>query len=444
MENKNTSENNREINRRSFNKAAMASGAGLVTMAKTVSPPSVLGANEKIRIGAIGLRYRGTTVSREFLKLKDVEVTHCCDIDEREIGKFKKLLDDTYGIDVKTYPDFRKMIDQKEIDAVLIATPDHWHALPFIYACKAGKDVFVEKPLCHNIAEGGAMINATKKYNRVVQVGTWQRSVQHFQDAIDFVRSGKLGDISLCRAFRVRNSEGIGHRPPTEPPDGFDWDFWLGPAPYTPYRTNRNHFDWRWYFDYAGGETADHGAHMLDITCYAMGDWDPIEVSSFGGQYVIDDDRDTPDTQTAIFRFKNFVLTWEVRWGNGRPVDGFSSGLGSEWIGRNGTLGVNRSKWEFFPENKDFEEKPQTINEIKTNHFQNFIDCVRSRHTPRSDIESSHKTAVLCHLANIAYRTGKKLKWDADREIIINEPDAMNCPHYRREYRAPWNLPDVG
>ncbi len=429
------------VNRREFYQTAVAGGSVFAAMHTAPFAPSVLGANEKIRIGTIGLRYRGTTVSREFLKLKNVEVTHCCDVDEREIAKFKKLLQDTYSIKVHSYSDFRELIDQKEIDAVLIATPDHWHALPFIAACEGGKDIFVEKPFSHNIVEGRAMVNAARKYQRVVQVGTWQRSTQHFQDAIDFVRSGKLGTISVCRAFRVRNSEGIGHKPPTTPPAGFDWDFWLGPAPYTPYRENRNHFEWRWYFDYAGGETADHGAHMLDITCLAMGDWDPLEVSSFGGNYVIDDDRDTPDTQTAIFRFKDFVLTWEVRWGNGRSVDGFSSGLGSEWIGRNGTLGVNRGKWEFFPENKDNKEKPETVHELKTNHFQNFIDCMRTRHTPRSDVESSHKSAVLCHLANIAYRTGKKLEWDANREVITNEPSAMDCPHYQREYRAPWVLP---
>ncbi len=429
------------ITRREFHKKSAVSGAGIAAMTSAPFAPSVSGANDRIRIGTIGLRYRGTTVSKEFMKLKDVSVTHCCDVDRREIDKFKKLFQETYDTNVKSYRDFRLLLEQKEIDAVLIATPDHWHAIPFIHACEAGKDVFVEKPLSHNITEGRAMIDAAKKFGRIVQVGTWQRSTQHFQNAIDFVRSGQLGTISVCRAFRVRNSEGIGRVPPTTPPDGFDWDFWLGPAPYTPYRSNRNHFEWRWYFDYAGGETADHGAHMMDITCLAMGDWDPLEVSSTGGNYLIDDDRDTPDTQTAMFRFKDFVLTWEVRWGNGRSLDGFSSGLGSEWIGRNGTLGVNRGKWEFFPERKDFKARPTTVNEITANHFQNFIDCVQTRKTPRSDIESSHKSAVLCHLANIAYRTGKKLVWDSDRELITNEPSAMNCPHFRREYRAPWTLP---
>lgn len=285
------------------------------------------------------------------------------------------------------------------------------------------------------------MVNAAKKFNRVVQVGSWQRSVQHFQDAIDFVRSGALGDISMCRAWINTNSGGIGRRPPTTPPDGLDWDMWLGPAPFALYQTNRCHWDWRWWFDYAGGQTADWGVHMMDIVCLALGQWDPIEVSSFGGKFVLDDDRDTPDTQIAIFRFRNFVLHWEIRWGNGRGLDGFESGHGSQWIGRNGQFFVDRGRWHIAPEGDRMEgAEPQRVTELTTNHWENFIECMNTRAMPRSDIESMHKCTVLCHLANISYRTGKKLEWDAEREIITNEPSAMNCPQYQREYRAPWRL----
>ena len=428
------------LSRRTFNKTAIGLATGVATAYGPFSS-RVLGANERVVMGAIGLRYRGTTVSKELMKTNSVDFVACCDVDRRENEKYVRFFQEHYNTRIEQYQDFRKLLDRNDIDAVLIATPDHWHAIPFIYACEAGKDVFVEKPLSHNIIEGRAMVNAARKHQSVVQVGTWQRSTQHFQDAIDFVRSGQLGTISICRAWRARNSEGIGCMPPKNPPDGLDWDFWLGPAPYTPYRANRCHFDWRWYFDYAGGETADHGAHMMDIVCLAMGDWDPIEVSSFGGSYVIDDDRDTPDTQVAIYRFRDFTMTWEVRWGNARPLDGFPSGLGSEWIGRNGTLGVDRGKWTFFPEKGTEKIEPETVTELETNHFQNFIDCIKSRNTPRSDIETSHKTAVLCHLANISFRTGKKLEWYADREVVVNDPSAMECPHYQREYRAPWILP---
>lgn len=418
--------------------------SNISSMTSAPFPPNVIGANERIILGTVGLRYRGTTVSNEMMKTGDASIVACCDVDKNENQKFKHTMKDQFDLNVSSYHDFRELIDRNDLDAVIIATPDHWHALPFIYSCEAGKDVFVEKPLSHNIKEGRAMVNATKRYQRVVQVGTWQRSIQHFQDAIDFVRSGQLGDIQVCRSWRARNSEGIGTLPSSNPPDHLDWDFWLGPAPYVPYRPNRCHYDWRWHFDYAGGETPDHGAHMLDITCLAMGDWDPLEITSTGGNFVIDDDRDTPDTQFTTFQFKDFVLTWEVRWGNGRAVDGFSSGLGSSWIGTNGMLGVNRGRWETFSEDDRLEKKPETVHEIKTNHFQNFLDCVRTRETPRSDIESSHKTATLCNLASIAYRTGFKLEWDAEREIITNEPSAMNCPQYQREYRMPWQFKDGG
>lgn len=396
-------------------------------------------------MGAIGIRGMGNHNSKELAKCEGVKFTDACDVDQRELEKFQNIFEDQFDSPLQGHRDFRDLLDKNHIDAVMIATPDHWHALPFIYACEKGIDIYCEKPVSHNIVEGRAMVNAAKKFDRVVQIGSWQRSVQHFQDAIDFVRSGKLGDLSVCRAWINSNSNGIGHEPPSQPPDHLDWDMWLGPAPYKLFHSNQYHWNWRWFWDYAGGQTADWGVHMIDIVCLAMGQWDPIEVSSVGGMFVLDDDRTTPDTQLAIFKFPNFVLHWEVRWGNGRGLDGFDDQPGCAWIGRNAEFGVNRSRWQVFPEGKGdnlrLEEEPETINEIKESHQQNFIDCVRSRKTPRSDIETMHKTTVLCHLANIAFRTGKKLEWDAAREIITNEPSAMDCPQFVREYRAPWKLP---
>jgi len=434
-------EKNQKVSRRSFHKTAAGVSAGLAALAGAPFPSSVLGANDRVIMATIGTGGQGTGVTRSLLSTGQTQFIAACDVDDNQLDRFTNRIEEQYKQKIERFHDFRGLLAVKEIDAVLIATPDHWHAIPFIYACEAGKDIYQEKPLSHNIVEGRAMVNAAKKFKRVVQVGSWQRSVQHFQDAIDFVRSGKLGDISVCRAWFLGNGGSIGHVPPTNPPDGFDWDFWLGPAPHKLYRSNMNHWNWRWFFDYAGGQTADWGVHMMDIVCLALGEWDPIEVSCFGGDFVLDDDRDTPDTQIAIYRFPNFVLHWEVRWGNGRGLDGFGSGHGSEWIGTNGTLGIDRGKWEVFPEGDRLKEKPKTVNKVQVDHSQNFIDCVRSRKRPRSDIETMHKTTVLCHLANIAYRTGKKLEWNADREMITNEPAALNCPQYQREYRAPWTLP---
>ncbi|MGI6454576.1 MAG: Gfo/Idh/MocA family protein [bacterium] len=429
------------MTRRGFTKTLTSTGVGLAAMAQGPFVQKVLGANEQINMAVIGVRGQGRHDSYQLMNCEGVKFVAACDVDQRELEHYLSRVEDEKGQTMKPCHDFREVLDMNDVDAVVIATPDHWHALPFVYACEAGKDIYVEKPIAHNITEGRAMVNAARKFKRVVQVGSQQRSDQVFQDAIDFVRSGKLGDIHLCRAWILGNSSGIGHVSPSNPPEGFDWDMWLGPAPYQLYRANMNHWNWRWFFDFAGGQTADWGVHMMDIICLAMGQWDPIEVSSHGGTFVLDDDRDTPDTQIAVFKFPDFVLHWEVRWGNGRPLDGFSEGHGSEWIGTNGTLGVNRGRWEVFSEGDRLKEKPETVNPVQSNHHQNFVDCIRSRQTPRSDIESMHKTTTLCHLANIAFRTGKKLEWDADQEIITNEPSAMDCPQYRREYRAPWHLP---
>lgn len=429
------------VSRRGFHKTAIGIGAGIAAMTQAPFPPSVLGANERVNIGAIGVHGMGTHNAKELMNVPGVRFTDVCDVDSREIEKFQSLFDDQYGLKLDGHKDYRRLLEKKEIDAVSIATPDHWHALIFVNACEAGKDIYCEKPISHNIVEGRAMVNAAKKFGRVVQVGSWQRSVTHFQEAIQFVRSGALGDITVCRAWLNGNSDGMGFHRPTQAPDGVDYDFWLGPAPFSLFQENRFHWHWRWWFDFAGGQTADWGVHMMDIVCLAMGDWDPLEISSFGGNFFIDDGRDTPDTQLAIFKFKDFVLHWEVRWGNGRGLDGFSEGHGAEWIGRNGQFGVDRGKWQIFPEGDLMNGKePEKIDAITPSHWGDFIECIKTRKQPRSDIESMHKTTVLCHLANIAYRTGKKLEWDANREIVTNEPSAMDCPQYQREYRAPWSL----
>jgi len=323
----------------------------------------------------------------------------------------------------------------KEIDAVVIATPDHWHALPFIRACEAGKDVYIEKPISHNVVEARSMLAAAKKFGRVVQVGTWQRSVQHIVDAIDFVRAGKLGKVSVCRAWRS-GIAGVGHEAPSAPPPELDWDFWLGPAPYTEYRRNRHNFQWRWFFEYGTGETGDSGAHMLDVILLGMEVKSPLEIASYGGKFVCgeEDDRTTPDTQTVIYKFPGFVMNWEVHVG-GTARDGGRE-LGAEFVGEKGWLTVDRQQWQV----GGTEDKPTTVRHVG-NHAGNFLECIKSRKTPRSDIESMYYTTVMCHLGNIAYRIGRSIKWDGEKGVIVADEEAMHCPQYQREYRKPWELP---
>ncbi|MDB6025036.1 MAG: Oxidoreductase domain protein, partial [Verrucomicrobiales bacterium] len=295
-----------------------------------------------------------------------------------------------------------------------------------------------EKPISHSFVEAKAMVNAAKHFKRVVQVGTWQRSEKHFQTAIDFVRSGKMGKISLCRAWNFNAGNPIGKQTAQTPPAHLDWDMWLGPAPKVAYQPNRCHFTWRWFFDYGGGLMTDWGVHMVDIVMLAMQNTDPLSVAAAGGKFTMDDDRDTPDTMQTIYQFPKFVLNWEHRFGNSRGIDGGTS-HGSEFIGENGTLIVDRTKYQYFPEKKDAEQPPAMDKQGST-HWQNFLDCVKSRQKPASDIESMAKTTMVCHLGNIAYEVGKTLHWDAQKQDVANRGDVKHCISYEREYRKPWKL----
>jgi predicted dehydrogenase len=253
-----------------------------------------------------------------------------------------------------------------------------------------------------------------------------------------------MGEVNVCRAWFVNPMGGwlksIGHQQAGPAPAELDWDMWLGPAPKVGYTKNRCHFDWRWFFDYGGGLMTDWGVHMIDIVLEGMQDTDPVSVSSVGGKLVLDDDRDTPDTMLTIFKFGKWVLHWEVRFNNGRGIDG-GRGHGSEFVGTKGTLVVDRTDYQWFGEKPEHEAPPKPEKGENT-HWQNFLDCVKSREKPRSDIESMAKTTIICHLGNIAYRTGKTITWDPKKQDVAGASlaDARRCPSYERPYRAPWKL----
>lgn len=436
------------ISRREFlgktGKAAAGAGLGLAASRYARAAVAAEGGSpsEKVLLGLIGCGGRGTGLLRGrsfeqgfFGQAQVAGVAAVCDVDSAHADLAAAMVEKEYGRRPKVFKDFRHLLELKEIDAVLIATPDHWHALPFIHACEAEKDVFVEKPISHNIVEARSMLAAAKKFKRVVQVGTWQRSVQHVADAIDFVRAGKLGKISVCRAWRC-GMAGVGREQPSAPPPSLDWDFWLGPAPFTGYRRNRCHFQWRWFFEYGAGETGDHGAHMMDLILLGMQAKSPLEVASYGGKLVCgeEDDRTTPDTQMVIYKFPDFVMNWEVHVGE-PGLDG-GGVLGAEFIGQKGWLIVDRGKWSV----GGTDEKPTTVRKVG-NHAGNFLDCIKTRDKPRSDIESMYYTTVMCHLGNIAYRLGRSITWDGEKGVIVGDEEAMRCPQYQREYRKPWKLP---
>jgi predicted dehydrogenase len=375
---------------------------------------------------------------------KGIPIAAVCDVDESHL---RSTADEVYKKQNKRpeeFKDFRKLLERKDIDAVIIGTPDHWHALPFIYAAQAGKDIYCEKPISHNITEGKAMVAAARRNKTIVQVGTWQRSTGAFVDAVNYIRSGKLGRITTARAWKTDEFK-MGKNAPKDPPKELDWDFWTGPAELQPYTGRNAHFDWRWYWNYASGMTGDWGVHMMDIAFLGMSkDTDlpmPTEVSAYGGKLAWpDDDRTTPDTHVAIMRFPDFVFHWET---GRRPLDAAHDN-GTQFINSDGVaLTVWRNDWSLTDKDGKPLEKPSGTTFQGPDHWQNFLDCVVTREHPRSHLESMYQTTTICQLANAALMAGEAVRWDKAKNDIVGKA-GKDTLAYRREYRKPWSLPKIG
>jgi predicted dehydrogenase len=416
---------------------AVAGGLGLGLSLDARLYAQSPGANDRISLALIGCGTQGRYNWQQLLKLKGVRAAAVCDVDEIHLQNGARDALDAGQPAPKQFKDFRELLEQKDIDAVIIGTPDHWHARQFIAACQAGKDIWCEKPISHNLMEAKAMLNAARRHKPVVQIGTWQRSMKHFQDAIRIVQSGVLGKINICRAWMAIERD-IGRESPRTPPATLDWNFWLGPARLEPYSPNRCHEEWRWFWNTGGSLMTDWGIHMIDIVLLAMRQSDPLTVSSQGGILTSNDDRDTPDTLQATYRFPGWILNWEHRFNNRRGLDG---GIehGSEFIGDHGTLIVDRQRYRYFPNPKDGPTPPES-QWADSVHWQNFLECIRSRATPNSDIESMAKTTIVCHLGNIALQSGSTLHWDAQAQDVAHHRGVAHCLAYQREYRKPWRL----
>jgi predicted dehydrogenase len=337
------------------------------------------------------------------------------------------------------------VIDRKDIDVCLVATPDHWHALPTIYACQAGKDVYCEKPLATTIAEGRAMLEAVKRHRRVLQMGTQWRSGRHYGEAIEMVQSGRLGKIRQVRAWAYLDwVGGIGNPPDSSPPAGVDYDMWLGPAPERPFNPNRFHFNFRWFWDYAGGLMTDWGVHLLNVALWAMGPAPPKTVTSTGGKYAVSDNSETPDTQIAVYEFPTYSLIWEHQMLGGVGLGGRPHGL--SFSGSEGTLIIDAEGWEVIPEPKKKSLQPffrkvdpnDRFRDGRLAHVRNFLHCVRTREAPVTNAEVGHFVSTVSHLGNLALRSGEKIVWDAERERAVNSSGADALT--RREYRKPWRI----
>jgi predicted dehydrogenase len=425
-------------------------GASALAGSTAASYARVPGANDRIRGGLIGCGGMGRGDLRDFLRVKQTECLALCDVDDAQVAETRKqvleLADQRVALETR---DFRRVLEMKELDCVIVATPDHWHALPAIQACQAGKDVYVEKPLSVSIAEGRAMVDAARKHDRVVQMGTQQRSAPHYAEAVEYVKSGKLGKIRLVRAWAYLDWKGeLQPVPDADPPAGVDYDLWLGPARQRPFNRNRFHFSFRWYWDYSGGLMTDWGAHMIDIANWAMGIKAPSSAVSVGGKFGYPADAmETPDTQQVVWAYPDYTMIWEHMLGAGRGPEAREHGV--QFHGNEGVLVIDRAGWEVYPET-DRIDKPRQFKaagvprrsvrnpDYHLLHVQNFVDCMRSRKRPNSDVEIGHDSMIACHLGNIAQRLGRQVKWDVERERIIGDAEAQ--AYVAREYRAPWKL----
>ncbi len=435
-----------EVSRREFVKAAVGTMA-LASAVRTaragsmsaLSRSAVVGANERIRLGVIGTGGMGVGDMMTFLKFDDVDCVAVCDIDSERMSKAAQKVEEARGKRPDETGDFRKIIDRKDIDAVCVATPDHWHALPTIYACQVEKDVYCEKPLATSIGEGRAMLKAARANKRIVQMGTQWRSAPHMAAAAEYVQSGKLGKIRLVRCWAYLTwIKNVGHPADAPVPEGVDYDMWLGPAPKRTFNPGRFHFNFRWFWDYAGGLMTDWGVHLLNLALWAMKPPPPLRVTSVGGKYVWDDLSETPDTQNTLYQFPDFSLIWEHQCETRTELDGREHGVA--FHGTNGTLTLWSNGWEVVPaKDSGLEpEKHEDDEDSRPRHVRNFLDCMRSRELPVEDIEVGHYVSTIAHLGNLALRSKGVVEWDPKLERVWGNPAANKM--ITQAYRKPWKL----
>ncbi len=411
-------------------------GSSLAASAWAVAP------SDQVRIGLIGCGGISVGDTDAFLAYPECEIVAVCDVDDARI---QKTLERLQGLGRKrpdAAKDFRRVVDRKDIHVVLVCTPDHWHALPTVAALKAGKDVYCEKPLATSVGEGRLMRDVAREHGRVCQMGTQWRSGEHYREAVEMVQSGKIGKVRQVRCWAYLDwITDIGNPPDEPPPAGVDYDMWLGPAPKRPFNRNRFHFNFRWFWDYAGGLMTDWGVHLINIALWAMGpDW-PKSVVSSGGKYVLRDNSETPDTQVAIYEFPTYQLIWEHQVQCGLGPDRREHGV--MFTGTEATLVVDASGWEIFAEPKkrgmiEMKRAARKDEKIRTLHVGNFLECVKSRKPPVENFDIGHHVSAVAHLGNLAVRCRSRIEWDGAAERVTNHEEAnalITAP-----YRPPWKL----
>jgi predicted dehydrogenase len=436
---------------------------GAATAFSAASYERVLGANERVGLGFIGFGLIGKRHVLDFREQRDARIAALAEVHTGRREEGVALA----GGSTRGYADFRALLDDKDVDAVIISTPDHWHALMTMLACAAGKDVYVEKPLTLFPREGRWMVDVARQHHRIVQVGTQQRSGPHYQRARELLRAGEIGEVIAVRMWSYRNvMPGFGSPPDRDPPPGLDYDNWLGPAPMRAYNPNRSIYHFRWFWDYSGGQITNLGQHSLDIVHWFLDATAPAAVTSAGGRFALKDNGETPDTQDAIFEYNG----WNATWSHRECSRGADPANGLEFCGTLGSLKVSRRGFVVSRDPKVASDAaiprfggphpvggPTTTGQREVpaaakafaedrtgdefdmfkRHARNFLECVRSRSGPVSDLDSGHRVVTACHLANLSLRLGRKLRWDAAAETVIGDPEAVAL--LERPYRSPWD-----
>ena len=436
--------------RRDFLKQASLLGAGLTFSPFLIQASNSISANDKIQVALIGCNGMGFEDLKAFLRNPEVECIALCDIDENVLNNRAAETEKITGKKVKhLYKDWRKVIDNKDVDVVIVGTPDHWHCLQAVYACQAGKDAYCEKPLGNSIEECNIMVRAAEKYNRVVQVGAQRRSWPGLTEGIEALHNGVIGHIHFAKAWYTNNRKSIGFGKEVPVPSTIDFDLWQGPAPRRPYRDNLIHYNWHWFWHWGTGEALNNGTHEIDVVRWGLGLDFPTSVSSEGGRFRYKDDWETPDTQTIDIRFgDDCLVSWEGRSCNSRDTEGRDRGV--IFYGEGGAMETGDNGYRIF------DMKNKLIKEVKSKevidgrdpsspsanldmgHIADFIDAIKNNRRPNGDIEELHKSTLLVQLGNIAWRTGHRLMIDPSNGHIVNDPEAQRL--WSRTYEPGWEL----
>ncbi|GAB3502982.1 Gfo/Idh/MocA family protein [Emticicia fontis] len=429
----------KNFSRRDVLKTALPGSMALMSI-PTLIPSTAFGANDRLRVAVIGINGRGKDHISGFMKQDNVEVATLCDVDNVVLQERAADFEKKYSKKVQTEQDLRKVYEDKTIDAVSIATPNHWHALAAIWACQAGKDVYVEKPACHNLFEGRKLVEAATKYNRIVQHGVQLRSSEGIQEAIKHLRDGLIGKVYMARGTVYKWRPDIGNQGPSPVPAGLNWDLWQGPAQAREFSKNYVHYNWHWFWDYGNGDIGNQGIHETDLCMWGLDVGLPEEITSAGGKYLWNDCKETPEVLTSTYNYpkQGKVIQFEVRPWMTNKEDGVE--VGNIFYGDKGYMVINGySDYKtFLGKNRE----PGPARNAGGDHYKNFVDAVRAKNKAllNGPIETGHLAASIAHLGNIAYRLGRKLKFDPTTETFPGDKEANAM--LTRKYRAPYMIPN--